>query len=189
MIHIHKSFFLFLASVLLITGVHGQSGTGTVKGTLTDESGAVIPAATLTITGAGGAKVTQSQGEGSYAFTNLAPGQYTVSIAFPGFAPFSRAVTVSPGATVQLPVQLSLSAETQQVTVSGQAGPTVNVEPDNNATALVIQGEDLQALPGRSGRSGIRPASSCRTRRGPQRRPALYRRIFRRTTPAQRVDP
>ena len=39
------------------------------------------------------------------------------------------------------------SAEKQVITVKGEAGPTVSVEPDNNATALVIKGDDLEALP------------------------------------------
>ena len=42
---------------------------------------------------------------------------------------------------------MSISVEKQQVTVKGEAGPTVSVEPDNNATALVIKGDDLAALP------------------------------------------
>src|ERR1035438_1228511 len=39
------------------------------------------------------------------------------------------------------------AAEKQEVTVQGEAGPSLSVEPDNNATALVLKGEDLQALP------------------------------------------
>ncbi len=119
-----------------------------MKGTLTDDSGAVIPAANVTITDSRGtAKTAQSQAEGSYTFNGLVPGQYTVSVTFPGFTPFSKSVTVDAGATVQLPIQLSLSTEKQQITVSAESGPTVNVEPENNATALVIKGEDLQSLP------------------------------------------
>ena len=43
------------------------------------------------------------------------------------------------GGTVQVPVQLSVRTEKQEVTVQAEAGPTVSVEPDNNATALVIR--------------------------------------------------
>jgi hypothetical protein len=137
----------FLAAAFLVSQAQTQSNPGAVKGTLTDESGAVIPAATVTLTGNGGAKTAQSQADGSYSFTDLAPGQYTVNLNFIGFAPFSRTVTVAPGLTVQLPIRLSLSTETQRVTVSAEPGPTVSTEPDNKAAALVIRGEDLQALP------------------------------------------
>jgi Carboxypeptidase regulatory-like domain len=140
-------FFAFLLAALLTTAAFGQSGTGTVKGTLADESGAIIPAATVTITGSGGARTAQTQADGTYSFSNLAPGQYTVTLSYPGFAPFSHAVTLAAGATVQVPIQLALSAEVQKVTVSAETGATVSVEPENNAAALVIKGEDLQSLP------------------------------------------
>jgi hypothetical protein len=136
----------FLTAGLATTGIYGQS-TGTVKGTLTDESGAVIPAATVTITGGGGSHSAQTQADGAYTFANLTPGQYTVNVTYPGFQPISKPVTVAPGATAQVPIQLSLSTEVQKVTVTGETGPTVSVEPDNNATAISIKGEDLAALP------------------------------------------
>ncbi|MGO9261057.1 MAG: carboxypeptidase regulatory-like domain-containing protein [Bryobacteraceae bacterium] len=148
MTHIARISSLLLAAGLLLTPAYGQPGTGTVKGTLTDDSGAVIPAATVTLTnGSGSTRTAQSQAEGSYSFTGLVPGPYTVKLTFPGFTPFSRTVTVDAGGTVQLPIQLSLSTEKQEISVSAEAGPTVNVEPESNATALVINGEDLQALP------------------------------------------
>src|SRR5580698_6081617 len=147
MIHMRRILSFFLAAGFLVSQAPAQSNPGAVKGTLTDESGAVIPAATVTLTGSGGAKTAQSQADGSYSFTGLTPGQYTVNLNFIGFAPFSRTVTVAPGLTVQLPIQLSLITETQRVTVSAESGPTVSTEPDNNATALVIRGEDLQSLP------------------------------------------
>jgi hypothetical protein len=148
MTHTGRISSCLLVAELLIGLAFGQAGTGTVKGTLTDDSGAVIPAATVTLTGSAGvSKTAQSQAEGSYTFNGLAPGQYTVSVTFPGFTPFSRTVTVDAGATLQIPIQLTLSTEKQQITVSAESGPTVNVEPENNATALVIKGEDLQSLP------------------------------------------
>jgi hypothetical protein len=147
MTHPGRILFVFLVTGSLVTQVLAQSGQGTVKGTLTDESGAVIPAATITLSGSNGAKTAQSQADGSYSFPGLAPGQYTVNLSFPGFAPYSHPVTVATGQTVQVPIQLQLSTENQKVTVSADSGPTVTVEPENNATALVIKGEDLQSLP------------------------------------------
>ena len=131
----------------LVTSVAYSQPTGTVKGTLTDASGAVIPAATVTITGSGGSRNAQTQADGAYTFDNLAPGQYTVNVTYPGFQPFSKPVSVTPGGTAQAPIQLTLSTEVQKVTVTGEIGPTVSVEPDNNTTAISIKGEDLEALP------------------------------------------
>jgi len=124
-----------------------QTGTGAVRGVLMDDSGAVIPATTVTVVGAGVARKTQTQGDGTFSVAGLAPGQYTVSVSYPGFAPFSKTVAVGAAAPVQMTIKLAVSAEKQEVTVMAEAGPTVSVEADNNATAIVLKGEDLEALP------------------------------------------
>lgn len=141
--------FLLVPAVLacLVLTAAAQQTTGTVKGILTDDSGAVIPAANVSLAFGGAAKAAQTQADGSYTFSGLAPGQYTVSIVFPGFAPFTRAITVAAGGTVELPIQLAVRAEKQEVTVADQVTTSISVEPDNNATALVIKGSDLESLP------------------------------------------
>ena len=112
---------LFLLCLLAISSF-SQSTGGSVRGVLTDDSGAVIPAAVVTITGNGAQKSTQSQGDGTYAFNNLAPGKYTVRATVPGFAVFEKPVTVG-SAAVQLPIEMRVTAEKQEITVSTQAAP------------------------------------------------------------------
>jgi len=131
----------------LITATYGQPSAGSIHGTLTDDSGAVIPAITVTLNGNGAARTVQSQSDGAYTFSNVAPGSYTVSVNLAGFTPFSGPVTVTSGSAIQLPVQLSVRAEKQEVTVADQSGASVSVEPADNKTSLVIQGTDLDALP------------------------------------------
>ena len=138
---------LSLAIVGAASFAAAQSSTGSIKGVLTDDSGASIPAAFLTITNPAGQKQAQSQADGSYTFTGLQPGDYTLGVTYPGFGPFSKVVTVSVGGTVTLPIQLAVVAEKQEITVKGEPGPSVSVEPDNNVGALVIKGDDLMALP------------------------------------------
>jgi hypothetical protein len=120
--------------------------TGSIRGVLTDDSGAVIPATVITLTGKGVQKSAQSQGDGSYVFPGLAPGEYTVRTTVPGFSAFEQKVTVASG-VVPLPIQMRVTAEKQEITVTSGPGVTVSVEPDNNATALVLKGDDLAALP------------------------------------------
>jgi Carboxypeptidase regulatory-like domain len=123
------------------------STTGAIKGVLTDDSGASIPAAWVTISNPAGKQQVQSQADGSYTFPALQPGTYTLNVTFPGFNAVNQPVTVNAGGTVQVPLQLSLVVQKQEITVKGDPGPSVSVEPDNNATALVIKGDDLMALP------------------------------------------
>ncbi len=138
---------LFSAVLWVASFAAAQSSTGTVKGVLTDDSGASIPAAFVTATNPSGKKQAQSQADGSYTFVGMQPGDYTISVTYPGFNVFSKPVTVAAGGTVTLPIQLSVLAEKQEITVQGEAGPTVSVEPDSNVGALVIKGDDLMALP------------------------------------------
>jgi hypothetical protein len=146
MFHFRSIGFVLLAALLLAGSLSAQQ-TGSVRGVLKDDSGAVIPAATVTLEGNGATKTAQAQADGTYSFVGLAPGQYTVSVHYPGFTPFTKVVTVNAAAVVQVPVQLTISTEKQSVTVQAQNTTTVSTEPDNNATSLAIKGEDLQALP------------------------------------------
>src|SRR3954468_19055632 len=136
-----------LPALLVVAGAMAQTGTGTLRGTLTDDSGGVIPAADITLAGQGVAKTAQTQADGSYVFQGLTPGQYTVKVVFPGFAPVSKPVNVTAGSNLVLPLQLVLAAAKQEITVAEQSTTALSVEPDNNATALVLRGEDLAALP------------------------------------------
>ena len=147
MVDLRRIGILLTAFTLLVGSGSAQQTFGTLRGTMTDDSGAVIPAATITLTGGGATKTSQTQADGTYTFQGLAPGQYTVHVQFPGFAPVNKPVTIAAGANLVLPIQMNVSAEKQEVTVKGEPGPSVSVEPDNNATALVIRGEDLAALP------------------------------------------
>ncbi len=146
--HKLRHFCVFLLAVALFAwSAMAQTGTGTIRGVMTDDSGAVIPAANVALTGKGVSKTAQTQADGTYTFPNLAPGQYTVKVAFPGFAAINKQVNVTAGSSLDLPIQMVVAADKQEITVADQATTTLSVEPDNNATALVLRGEDLAALP------------------------------------------
>jgi hypothetical protein len=147
MVNLRRFCFLLLAAALLVPGAPAQQNMGTVRGTLADDSGAVIPAASVSLVGNGTTRKAQTQADGSYVFVGVQPGQYSVNVNFPGFTPVAKPVTVTAGGTVQVPLALSISTEKQEVEVKEEMGPSLSVEPDNNATALTIKGEDLAALP------------------------------------------
>src|SRR5215472_7026085 len=65
----------------------GQVDTGTILGTISDQSGSAVPGARVTLTneGTGVSITTESRADGSYIFTPVRIGTYTVSAAFRGF--------------------------------------------------------------------------------------------------------
>src|SRR5207244_8791968 len=74
------------ATALLATTPAFAQATGQVTGVVKDSTGAVLPGATVTVTGADGAKHEASTSpDGSYTVSGLPPGNYSVSAAHAGF--------------------------------------------------------------------------------------------------------
>jgi hypothetical protein len=131
---------LFMSTLAL-----GQS-SGSVSGTVTDPSGAVISNAEVTLAPASGkAAHAQSGDTGEYLFKNVAPGDYTISVGAKGFAQFTQAVTVTAGKAAHINAELAIEVEKQQVNVQSESA-TVDVNPGSNAGALVLKGKDLDTL-------------------------------------------
>src|ERR1700732_2231493 len=127
----------------------GQPGSGVVRGVVTDESGALVPGARVTVSNASGpVKSVTGADNGNYSITGLPPGKYTVQASSPGLVQFQPAtVDVSGGLQpAALNLQLRVAAEKQEITVQENTGPTVSVDPTQNAGALVLRGADLDAL-------------------------------------------
>jgi hypothetical protein len=84
----------------------------------------VLPGATVTLTGAGliqKAVTVTSSGNGSFRFSNLNPGDFTITVSMPGFGTQQIGVTVSVGKTANVPVSLQLAKTAEAVTVQGEA--------------------------------------------------------------------
>ena len=134
-----KVWLLFLAAAT----VFAQNST--IRGQLTDESGAVIPRARVTITGASAVRTAESDDLGSYSLDGLVPGAYEISATAPDLASAPVHVQLS-GSALTVNLVLKIAATTQHVTVQGQTGPAVSTDPSNNASGLVLRGDDLLAL-------------------------------------------
>jgi hypothetical protein len=146
----NKRHLLVILSSLLLTcslACFAQAPTGGVRGTVTDPSGAVIPAANVVLTNStGGSQSATSGADGTFTFDHLLPGRYSASVSATAFAPASlHDIMVFGGKTTSENVTLQLPVEQQQVQVNDQA-LSVDTSADNNASAIVIKGKDLDAL-------------------------------------------
>ncbi|MFZ3213934.1 MAG: carboxypeptidase regulatory-like domain-containing protein [Terriglobales bacterium] len=135
-----------MVSTIFTHTAMGQTASGTLRGQVSDPSGAVIPGATVSATPATGqAKTAQTDGQGKYELSGLAPGKYTVTAGAKGFTAFRQDIDVAARQVTNLNIPLQILVEQERVTVEEQA-TTVDVNPSNNASVLVIQGKDLEAL-------------------------------------------
>lgn len=135
-------FFLLSAASLL-----AQNGSGSLRGQVTDPSGAAIPGASVIMTPATGSPiVVHSDGQGMYDFKTLPAGKYTLTVAAQGFTLYENDNVVVADQPLRLNVSMNIEVETQKVQVSDTA-PTIDVNPTNNAGAIVISGKELEALP------------------------------------------
>ena len=121
--------------------------TGSIHGTVTDPSGAVITSATVTVSNMDNFATTATSGaDGSYAIDRLEPGHYFITAVADGFAPLdSIDVEVEGGKITMQKLALKIAVETQQVNVTDE-GIGVDTTASNNANAMVIKGKDLDAL-------------------------------------------
>ena len=130
-------------SLLLSFSALAQLRTG-LSGTVTDPSGALIPAADVSVLGPRGFRQTKSTDQdGKYLFSPLEVGNYTVAIKRFGFKTFTGKVNVT--AVMTLDATLTIEADKQAVTVNDE-NARVGVDPTNNAGQLVLRGADLDAL-------------------------------------------
>jgi len=127
-----------------------QSATGTIRGQVTDPSGAVVMKVSVMATPAPGQpgqpKAATIGKDGTYEIKALVPGTYSVSAVAQGFAPVDQEnVQVTAGQVKQLDIKLEIEQEKEEINVTGQA-QTLSVAPENNASATIISGKDLEAL-------------------------------------------
>jgi carboxypeptidase family protein len=115
-----------LVFVLLPVLAWAQSFNGSIGGTVTDPSGAVVPSAELTLTSVATAAVRRltTGPDGLYLFGNLQQGAYDLQVAAKGFRDYiQRGATVNVNESVRLNVKLEIGAETQTIEVTGLASP------------------------------------------------------------------
>ncbi len=144
-----KKIMLVIALCASLPGVLvAQQRAGSLKGQVLDELGGAIVGATVTaIDGKGVEKTAVTNEAGSYTINGLAPGKYTVRSISAGFA-FSETseVEVISGKAQQFDITLKVAIEEQKVTVNTD-NRELSTEPENNAGAIVLRGDDIDALP------------------------------------------
>lgn len=142
-------FLLLLALLCAVSPrVHAQAITaGTLSGTVTDPSGAVIPGATLTLTrpSINYSRTVTANNSGEFNFAELQPGQYTLKADAKGFAAVEyHDVIVQTGRPLNLGVKMTIGSSTQTVEVSSASEV---LETTTNTLSTTINPDAVQDLP------------------------------------------
>ncbi len=133
--------------IVMSTNYAVAQNTGSLRGQLTDPSGAAVAGASVLLTTPSGASMdTTTNKDGYYEFKDLAPGKYEVKAVAQGFALFTKPnVVISVGQPTRLNIALTLEVQQEKVEVNSNTAQ-VDVNPANNANTIVMQGKDLEAL-------------------------------------------
>jgi len=137
-----------MAVTLFASSAAAQVQTGSITGTVSDASGAVLPGVTVTLTGEkliGGAATQVSDATGTYRFDRLPPGAYAVKFELQGFKTVTRDdIRVSASFVATVSPKLEVGNLQESVTVTGES-PTVDTK--SNLQQTVMTQEVLEGVP------------------------------------------
>ncbi len=139
---------LFVLGLIVGSPAHAQTSKGILAGVARDESGAVIPNATLTATNqdTGETRTTATLKDGAYRIEALTAGPYTITASQSGFKSFKASdVSVRTSVVTSLDVTFSVGGGNETVTVEANASTGINTE--NGQLAGVIGSRQLSTLP------------------------------------------
>jgi outer membrane receptor protein involved in Fe transport len=142
-----QAFSALLALFLVSTPVLAQTFRGSINGTITDSSGAVVAGAKVTATEAATSTLHEAaaSGAGEFAFNDLPQGAYNIKVEAPGFQPTEvTGVQVLAGKIYTLPIKLSVAQQATTVEVSADA---LTLDTTTVTQTTTLDGKSLQNVP------------------------------------------
>ena len=137
---------LLFATAMLGYGQATSVNGGSIQGTITDPSGAVVPGATVAIKGTdtGSLKTVTTDSSGYYSDGPLNPGSYTVTVTRSGFQTLSVTTVIRTGTATPGSFKLTLGSSSETVEVNAGA---LQVNTDQIGVAGVVTREQIESLP------------------------------------------
>ncbi len=138
---------VFVVVATLPVAVLAQTESGKISGTVTDQSGGVLPGASVTLksVNTNATRTAVSDASGAYNFSNLVPGPYEVTVELAGFTTKQYKTSVSVGASISVGAKLEVGQQTEVVTVVAGEGLQPNIQTQDIATN--VSEKQLRELP------------------------------------------
>jgi hypothetical protein len=137
---------LTLLCALLAGGAAFAQTSGTISGTVTDTTGAIIPHANVTVknTSSGEQRTATTNSAGAYSFPALTPGDYQLTVSLSGFATIQEMATLNVTEHIAVDIIMKASSVSETVEVNAQQ-PLLQTESVTQGS--VISGEEITNLP------------------------------------------
>lgn len=135
---------ILFVSVAGLWMASAQTVAPSLRGTVTDPSGALVPEAMVQIVGGGAQQRVSTGQDGTYSIPNLRPGKYTIRFIAKGFTVTTRRDVEIRGPVV-LDTQLVIEAEAQVINVEDEAN-RLTADPSSNISAIVLGEKELAEL-------------------------------------------
>src|SRR5258708_32327582 len=140
---------ILLVNLFCMNAARAQEARVVISGVVKDSNGGVLVGARVEIQPTGKSAVSDDQGQ--FRIPDVTPGQYTLTVSYVGFAPFSSSVTVAPGQVATTEVSMKVASESDQVIVSAERlqGETeaINIERTADDIVQVLPLKVIQSLP------------------------------------------
>ena len=139
--------FLSATALLSLVPARGQTLKGTILGTITDSTNAVVPSVTVSITetNTNFRRSDSTNDSGFFAFANLDPGNYRVEVAHPGFRKILRSdLALEANSTLRVDLELTPGDVNQVLVVTAD---TPVLQTDRADTGGKIESQQLSTLP------------------------------------------
>jgi hypothetical protein len=129
------------------TSAFAQSGAGSIQGTVTDTTGAVIPGATIHVVNQGTnvATDTTSTNVGFYEVPELFTGNYVITVAAPGMKGYKTSLNLLVAQNAVINPVMSAGAVTQQIVVSADVAQLTTTE--NGTITATLENTQINRLP------------------------------------------
>ncbi len=146
----YKALLLLLCACMLMIPARsfGQAVFGSLYGTVTDNTGAAIPNATVTVTNTnkGASDVIQTNGSGEYRAEHLIPDVYSVKVVVNGFkGSETKGIQVYADSSLKVDSQLQVGGSTENVEVNADAVPLLKTDRADVSTTFTQK--EVQDLP------------------------------------------
>ncbi len=134
--------------VLLAVATSAQQKAGSITGRAADREGAVLPGARVRLQP--GDITAATDGQGGFSLIGLAPGDYTLSISYVGFATFSQPIKVISGQMIRVEAKMEVSAKNEVIEVVADAqgvAQAINEQRTSDNILDVMPEGVIQSLP------------------------------------------